>query len=225
MSSDDALTTPTQIPVSNIHPLDSLVERLDLGALFPNRRPVEVELGSGDGSFFIAYARSHPGLNLVGVERLLGRLRKTDRKALRAGLGNVRLIRIEASYFLQWLLPFESIAALHVYFPDPWPKRKHRKHRLINDDFPALAARVLQASGTVRLRTDDLDYFEQMSRVMSGSPLFAPEETPAHLTALVTDFEAGFLAKGLPVYRGSYRKVSPDPSARGINAPALQARA
>ena len=97
---------------------------------------LEVELGSGDGSFLAQRAAAYPERNFLGVERLLGRLRKLDRKARRAGLTNVRLLRIEAGYFLEYLLPATSVHALHLYFPDPWPKRKHRKNRLVNERFP-----------------------------------------------------------------------------------------
>ena len=144
-----------------IYTLPSIVERISLPSLFPSGQPLEVELGSGDGSFLVKYARLHPGHNFIGVERLLGRLRKLDRKGRRAGLTNLRGVRIESSYFLEYLLPRGSAAALHIYFPDPWPKRKHRRHRLINERFPALARQALARDGTVYLRTDDEDYFGQ----------------------------------------------------------------
>src|ERR1043166_9402668 len=113
---------------SLLYPIPSIVKRIDLAALFPQSQPVEIELGSGDGSFLVEYARRHPERNFIGVERLLGRIRKTDRKGRRAGLTNLRGVRIESSYFLEYLLPAHAVAALHVYFPDPCPKRKHRKN-------------------------------------------------------------------------------------------------
>ena len=82
-----------------------------------------MELGCGDASFLVDYARRHPERNFIGVERLLGRLRKLDRKGRRAGLTNLRGVRIESSYFLEYLLPPHSVSALHVYFPDPWPNQ------------------------------------------------------------------------------------------------------
>src|SRR2546422_4795723 len=129
-----------QSPVGNrqptlIHRPASITEWLPTDRLFARAQPLEVELGSGDGSFVLRYAQLYPDRNLLGVERLLGRLRKIDRKGLRAGLTNLRLVRLEASYFLRYLLPDGSVRALHVYFPDPWPKRKHRKNRLINAGF------------------------------------------------------------------------------------------
>lgn len=190
---------------SRVYELPTILERLDLATLFPVEQPLEVELGSGDGSFLVEYARRHPERNFIGVERLLGRLRKLDRKARRAGLFNVRAVRIESSYFLKYLLPRQSVSAVHIYFPDPWPKRKHRRHRLISEGFPALAHEALVRSGTVFLRTDDADYFEQMNVVFESSPLFEAVETPESLTALVTDFERGFLANGVQTLRAAYR--------------------
>src|SRR6059058_3143531 len=113
----------------------SYVQKLDWGAVFERVQPLEVELGSGDGSFLVNYAKLHPERNFLGVERLLGRLRKLNRKGLRAGLTNLRGLRIESAYLVEYLLAPGSVSALHIYFPDPWPKRKHRKNRLINDRF------------------------------------------------------------------------------------------
>jgi tRNA (guanine-N7-)-methyltransferase len=191
---------------SLIHRPASYVEPLPLDALFSRRSPLEVELGSGDGSFLALYASQLPQHNFIGVERLLGRLRKLERKARQAGLDNVRLLRIEAGYFLEFLLPSNAVAALHVYFPDPWPKRKHLRHRLLNARFPQLARRVLAPGGSVFLRTDDADYFEQMTAVFRGQPAFAPVETPSALAAVRTDFEREFEARGVPTRRLAYQR-------------------
>ena len=138
---------------------------------------------------------------------MLGRLRKVDRKGRRAGLTNLRGLRIESSYFLQDPLPPHSAAALHVYFPDPWPKRKHRRHRLINEAFPTLARSSLEAGGTVFLRTDDSDYFEQMRRVFESAQDFAAVSIPESLAKVRTDFEREFNARGLATLSAAYRLV------------------
>lgn len=190
---------------SLIYPLLSIVERIDLARLFPVNQPLEVELGSGDGSFLAEYARLHAGQDFIGVERLLGRIRKLDRKGRRAGLTNLRGVRIESAYFLEYLLPQHSAVALHIYFPDPWPKRKHRRHRLINERFPTLARQALAAGGTVYLRTDDQDYFGQMLAVFAADPTFRPVDTPAALSALLTDFEKDFQARGISTLRAAYQ--------------------
>src|SRR5581483_6942276 len=166
-----------------------------------------VELGSGDGSFLVNYARLHPERNFLGVERLLGRLRKLDRKALRAGLTNLRGLRIESAYFLEYLLPRHSAAALHIYFPDPWPKRKHRKNRLVNAPFTEITRQALAPDGVVYMRTDDVDYFAQMVSVFAANSSFRPAETPAELSAVVTDFERNFHARGVATLRAAYIKA------------------
>lgn len=192
---------------SLIYKLDSIVKPLDLSGVFERPQPLEIELGSGDGSFLIQYAQCNPHLNLIGVERLLGRLQKTDRKARRVGISNIRVVQIESSYFLRHLLPAGAAQALHIYFPDPWPKKKHRRHRLINEEFPAIAHRALSAQGRVHLRTDDSDYFTQIQEVFAASPLFRQIETPNQLLEIQTDFETEFRAKGIPVLEVSYAKA------------------
>ena len=173
--------------------------------LFAREAALEVELGAGDGSFLAQWAASNGECNFIGVERLLGRLRKLDRKGQRLGLANLRLIRIEAGYFLDYLLPKTSVTALHVYFPDPWPKRRHRRHRLINEHFTNSAARILVPGGMVYLRTDDADYFGQMQEAFSANVQFERADTPAALCAIVTDFERDFNTRGIATNRAAYR--------------------
>ena len=197
-----------------IHSLTSIVEPLPLDAMFPVPRPVVVELGSGDGSFLVDCARTHPEWNVIGVERLLGRIRKTDRKARRADLANVRLVRIEASYLLTYLLPPTSVQPIHDYFPDPWPKRRHENRRLVNPDFVTRAARALVPGGCGFLRTDDPRYFDQMQAGFAASSDFAGLETPADLAALLTDFERDFLAQGKATLRAAYRRNAAMPGAQ-----------
>ncbi len=198
---------PTEQKPEIIYRLPSIIEKLDQARLFPRPQALEIELGSGDGSFLVEYARRNPERNFIGVERLLGRIRKMERKARRAGLLNLCGVRIESSYFLEFLLPAHSAATIHIYFPDPWPKRKHRRHRLVNESFPALAHRALGCGGEVYLRTDDQDYFAQMQEVFRASPLFQPIETPPELAVLLTDFEREFSASGIGTFRAAYRAV------------------
>lgn len=198
---------PTAAKESVLYDLPSIVDRLELPLLFPTPKPLEVELGCGDASFLAEYARRHPGTNFIGVERLLGRINKLQRKSNRIGLTNVRGVRIESAYFLQWLLPANCAHALHIYFPDPWPKLKHRRHRLINEGFPALSRNVLQPGGIVYLRTDDQDYFQQMQEVFGATKEFKAVETPADLAEITTDFERDFNAQGIPTLRAAYCAV------------------
>lgn len=189
-----------------VHRPISYIERLNLGQIFSKPQPLELELGTGDGSFLVQWAKLNPGHNFLGLERLLGRLRKVERKARRAGLQNLRLIRFEASYFLEYLMPHESIERLHLYFPDPWPKRKHWQNRLVNAHFTEVVSRVLRPTAEIFLRTDSAEYFKQMKQVFAGNPLFTWIETPAALRTVLTDFERDFHASGVQTLAAAYRR-------------------
>jgi len=188
-----------------VYTLPTILAPVQLAQLFATTQPLEVELGCGDASFLLAYAKAHPDRNFIGVERLLGRINKLDRKGRRMGLMNLRGVRIESGYFLEYLLPRHCAEALHVYFPDPWPKLKHRRHRFISERFPTLALQALRAGGTVFLRTDDADYFAQMRRVFAGDSRFEEIKSPAHLLAVKTDFEEDFNARGIATLHAAYR--------------------
>jgi tRNA (guanine-N7-)-methyltransferase len=185
----------------------SYVERIDWNIFFPQAQPLEIELGAGDGSFLIQWAALNPGVNFLGVERLLGRLKKIEKKSRRAGLRNVRAVRIEAGYFAEYLLARESVSAFHIYFPDPWPKRKHRQNRLINVQFTDVLRAALRRDGVIYLRTDDLDYFAQMTQVFGANKNFESVLTPEPLAAVLTDFEREFTAQGIQTNRAAYRRV------------------
>jgi tRNA (guanine-N7-)-methyltransferase len=185
----------------------SIVDALPLASLYPAPQPLEVELGAGDGSFLAAYAAIRHDHNFLGVERLLGRLRKIERKAKRQALTNVRLMRIEAAYFTRYLLPPGSITAFHIYFPDPWPKRRHWKNRLINNDFTLLVHKALSPEGVIYLRTDHLPYFEQMLSSFSGNCGFKKVESPPELLAVQTDFERGFQQRGIATNHAAFQKI------------------
>jgi tRNA (guanine-N7-)-methyltransferase len=201
------LKNQSHAPENLVVRLLSIVEPLYLAGLFPKKQPLEVELGCGDASFLVEYARRNPEINFIGVERLLGRISKLDKKGRRAGLDNLRGVRIESSYFLQYLLPENSISALHIYFPDPWPKKRHRKNRLINESFPALARAALAPDGKVYLRTDDADYFSQMTEAFGADKEFQKIETPVELAELQTDFERDFNARGIQTLRTAYQRM------------------
>lgn len=192
-------------PNSLFYSPDSYIERMNCADMFSTDQPLEVEVGAGDGSFLIQYACAHPELNLIGVERLLGRIRKIDKRGRRDGLTNLRLMRIEANYFVQYMLPKDSVDAFHIYFPDPWPKAKHEKNRLIQMPFLKLLCEVLKTGGHVYLRTDNIEYFAQMLQVFSEAKEFESVETPGELKSVVTDFEAGFNAQGIETNYAAYK--------------------
>jgi tRNA (guanine-N7-)-methyltransferase len=207
-SANSNLKSSTEISAREnlIVELSTILEPLNLAELFSKSQPLEVELGCGDASFLIEFARRNPEKNFIGVERLLGRITKLDKKGRRTELKNLRGVRIESSYFLKFILPKNSAAALHIYFPDPWPKKKHHRHRLINKDFPDLAHHALAPGGKIFLRTDDADYFAQMTQIFRADKNFAEIETPNELSEILTDFERDFNAQGIATLRAAYSK-------------------
>jgi tRNA (guanine-N7-)-methyltransferase len=182
-----------------------ILSRLDFAVLFGNTAPVELELGAGDGSFLLQYSAAHPEVDFLGVERLFGRLRKIDRKGRRQGLKNLRGLRMEATYLMDWMIAPASLSAIHVYFPEPWPKKRHHRRRLINPAFAALAAQSLRPGGRFHCRTDDASYFEQMLEVFNGATEhFLPGLEPEGLLAVKTDFEREFNAEGIPTRHATW---------------------
>ncbi len=206
MPPSPSLNAAGSTPPTLLCRLTLITDRLDLAQLFPKAQPLEVGLGSGDGSFLVSLARLRPERNFIGVERLLGRIRKMDRKGLRAGLANLRGLRIESGYCLEYLLPPNSVSALHLSFPDPWPKRKHWRRRLVNERFPGVAAQALAPGGVVYLRTDHAEDCAQMREVFAASAAFRPTDTPAELSAMLTDFERDFQAQGIQILHAAYAK-------------------
>ena len=114
--------------------LDSLTDHLDLQKIFERNAPLHVDLGCGDGLFLCGLAQRMPDKNFLGIERLLNRVRTSARKVAR--LDNVRLLRMESSYAVRYLLPAESVERFYLLFPDPWPKRRHHRRRIVTPGFP-----------------------------------------------------------------------------------------
>jgi tRNA (guanine-N7-)-methyltransferase len=180
---------------------------LDFEGIYRRRAPVEVDLGCGEGSFLARIAAENPGKDFLGIERLLGRVREACRKIERANLTNARVLRFEISYVVERLLPEGSVTAFHLMFPDPWPKRRHASRRLVNENFLASLHRALLPNGTVRIATDETDYFRQITRLISESPLFAII-FDADATRAVSKFERHFIQDGVTIHRLVARKVS-----------------
>jgi tRNA (guanine-N7-)-methyltransferase len=141
--------------------VESLPKPIIWSDLFTNDHPVELEIGSGKGTFLIEQARSRPEVNFFGVEWANWFWRYASDRLRRAGLTNVRTVRAEAMFFLREHVPDASLSVLHVYFPDPWPKKRHHKRRLIQPPFIEQARRVLQPGGRLQVVTDHQDYFEE----------------------------------------------------------------
>jgi tRNA (guanine-N7-)-methyltransferase len=178
--------------------------------IFPDpTRPLEVELGSGDGTFLLHMAREHPDRDFLGLERMLGRVEKTLRKIAQAGLQNAKVLRLESGYSTGWLLPTASVSRLHLLCPDPWPKKKHAARRLVNqEEFLNGLARVLKPGGEFLLKTDDAVYFENALASLGNRPEFERLDWQADAFFYpTTDFEAHWLAMGRDIHRARWRKL------------------
>jgi tRNA (guanine-N7-)-methyltransferase len=201
--------------------LDSLVERLDLPKMFGRIAPLHVDLGCGDGSFLCELAAKYPAKNFLGIERQRRRVTKTTRKA--APLQNVRVLNVEIFYAVRYLLPPDSVEAFYILFPDPWPKRRHHRRRLVTPGFLDSIHGALQPRGLVHIATDHPEYFRHIQRVrttiqthplqlacfkQSSSRGFDMVES-GHVELPLTKFEKRFREAGAPIYRLSLRKVSP----------------
>jgi tRNA (guanine-N7-)-methyltransferase len=190
----------------------SLTDPLDLEKIFGRRAPLHVDLGCGDGGLLCALAQQMPEKNFLGIERLLGRSNSAARKAGKIDKGNMRVLRMENSYAVRHLLPRGSVETFYLLFPDPWPKRRHQRRRVVNEEFLSAINAALIPGGTVRVATDQLDYFEQIKRFAAGAAGFAIVDlsaSPARTDLPVTKFENVYRKQGAPIYRLALRKISP----------------
>jgi tRNA (guanine-N7-)-methyltransferase len=180
---------------------------LDIPAIYGRAAPLEVDLGCGDGSFLVACAEANPARDYLGIERLAGRVRRVCRKISFNRAANARVLRVESSYAVQRLLPPASVEVFHLLFPDPWPKRRHWGRRLVTEEFLAAVHRALVPEGTLRIATDQLDYFREIERVATNSSGFIRILDP-EAPASVSTFEKRFREDGLEIHRLVLRRVS-----------------
>lgn len=142
---------------------------LDFPALFGRRAPVHVEIGFGNGAALADMAAAHPENNYLGIEVHRPGVGTLLRRLAADGLSNVRIISADATEVLARQIPDDSLSAVYLFFPDPWPKQRHHKRRLVQPDFTALARRKLKIGGTLHLATDWADYAEQMLAVLTNA--------------------------------------------------------
>jgi tRNA (guanine-N7-)-methyltransferase len=140
---------------------DSLPRPIVWRDLFGNEHPVELEIGMGKGTFLTEQAKARPEVNFFGIEWANWFWRYASDRLRRNGCTNARAVRAEALFFLREHVSDASLAVLHVYFPDPWPKKRHHKRRLIQEPFMLQAKRVLTPGGRLQIVTDHRGYFEE----------------------------------------------------------------
>lgn len=142
----------------------------DAAAVFGRAAPLVVEIGSGDGDAVLAAAQEHPEIDHLAVEVYRPGLARTIVAASRAGLDNLRVLPGDARTLVESGLPADSVREIRVFFPDPWPKARHHKRRLVDDAFVEAVTRVLEPGGVLRLATDWQDYADAMRAACEGAP-------------------------------------------------------
>lgn len=183
----------------DINPREMGFVRLDLHDVFGNDHPVVLEIGSGKGRFLISSAIEQPEMNFIGIEKSLHYHRLIRERVAKRALANVRLINHDAFPVLRDMLPDASLADVHIYFPDPWPRKREQKRRIIRAEVLREIARVLAPNGTGIYVTDHREYFEaaaplieQVFRAERRIP--RPEDPPR------TNYEAKYREEGREIY-------------------------
>ena len=184
-------------------------------------RPLEIEVGCGKGQFLTRRAKENPDCEFLGIERMLERVRLFDGKCRRGKIDNARVLRLEALYTFHYLLPDHHARKVYVFFPDPWPKKKHHSHRLFGPLFLNALWKRLEVGGRLEFATDHREYFEVVCECFDAdnqrlgakpSPRFrrvAPMPRPKEVW---TEFETMFREQGLPVYSAAWESLPADDS-------------
>lgn len=182
-------------------------------ALFGRSAPLEVEVGSGKGLFMASAAAAHPERNFLGLEIAARYAEYAAARLAKKGLTNAVMMSGDALRVFRELLPDSSLAAVHVYFPDPWWKARHRKRRVMNEALVADIERTLQPGGELHFWTDVEEYFQTTLELLAAKsrlegPLPVPEKPPEHDLDYRTHFERRMRLHHEAVYRSLYRKPS-----------------
>jgi tRNA (guanine-N7-)-methyltransferase len=195
---------------------------IDWSALFGNDRPVEIEVGSGKGLFLLTQGPARPDTNFLGIEIERKYTLLTATRIARRQLPNVKLACTDARWFMKERVAEASVSALHVYFPDPWWKTRHRKRKLFTRDFSERCVRVLQYLGRLHFATDVADYFAETLEMLNGIAALRVLPPPANDAEDLTNFERKYRREGRAIYRALYEKNSPlSPCGRGAGGEGL----
>ena len=179
--------------------------RVSWADVFGNQHPVELEIGAGKGTFLVAIAEAKREHNFIGIEWAKAYADFAADRLRRHELSNARIVHGEATWWVRCHVGDESLAAVHIYFPDPWPKARHNKRRIVQLPFLKEVWRVLVPGGKLRLVTDHADYFAHMQAMLAGQSdlTVVPFEAPVALredapegSVVGTNFERKYIAEG-----------------------------
>jgi tRNA (guanine-N7-)-methyltransferase len=174
--------------------------------IFGRRAPLEIELGTGKARFLIQAAGTNPARDFLGVERSLSYYRISSRRISRARLPNARIVRADARMFVDGCLAAGSVRAFHIYFPDPWPKKRQRKRRLLDGVFLELLASKLEPGGLLRIATDHPGYAGELGPLLQTVPQFEELDWDSLPAPPPTHYEIKYSAEGRSIRRFLLRK-------------------
>jgi len=179
---------------------------LDFRAMFGGDRPIEMEIGCGKGGFLLNRARALPDRGFLGVEYANKFFQYAADRMVRWSVANVRLMRADARHLVIHHLRPACLTMLHIYHPDPWPKRRHHKRRLIQPEFVAAAVEALMPGGRLAVQTDHAEYFGQMSEVIAQEGRLRPVPFDIPEAGVVdgrvqTNYEVKYLREGRTIYQ------------------------
>ena len=204
-------TTPIKPLKPWFQTIEDVGSSLNWCEFFGNDKQVELDIGCGRGLFLFNAAMLTSQTNFLGLEIDYREGRRTATRLMKQDLPNARVIGGDCRTLLTKMVEPGSVHAAHVYFPDPWWKKRHHKRRLLNDEFVLMLARILQPEGLVHHWTDVADYFEMVQGLMDHCPQFIRCRTPAEREATTdmdyhTSFERKKRKLGLPIYRGLWQR-------------------
>ena len=186
-----------------VYGLEESADPISFGQVFGRRAPTVLEIGFGNGETLVRSARESPDVNFLGIEVHLPGLGRCMLLAEKAGVRNLRLIQGDAVEVLGQRMPPASLAMVCLYFPDPWPRKRHHKRRLVQPGFVRLIERVLEPRGVFHVATDWAPYAEHIEHVMSGNAAFERLSRPPSRNT--TRFESRGSALGHDIWEAAYR--------------------
>ncbi|MDD5483619.1 MAG: tRNA (guanosine(46)-N7)-methyltransferase TrmB [Kiritimatiellae bacterium] len=170
---------------------------------------LEVDLGCGKGRFLLARSFSRPESSFLGIDRRRARIGKVGRAVRRAGVRNIRLLCSEIFFAVENLIPAESVSVYYLFFPDPWPKRRHHRRRLFDAGFRDAVRKTLKAGGEIHIATDHPDYFLIIKNLLAADVRFVEIAPFAPTAGERTNFELLFMGQNKPIARCSFMKSGP----------------
>jgi tRNA (guanine-N7-)-methyltransferase len=185
--------------------------RLCWSTLFGNEHPVELEVGSGKGLFLVNAACDRPGHNFLGIELSRKYARMAAERIVKRGMTNVKIWPGDAREVVALKIPDASLRAVHIYFPDPWWKKRHKKRRVFTEAFVTRIARRIEPGGELHVATDVEEYHQVIRTLMAAERLLteitAPRaKEPEHELDYLSNFERKFRLEGRPIFRSSYQR-------------------